>query len=282
MQADDRDPIPIKLAPPYPYDDVTLPQPPISNADALIGNFRTGTETARTASGSWTIVGAGNDDGKRTGHLQSELFQVALERHETALRIIVGGYTGEGDSRRLAGASCRQFHLRRGRAAVPVWSVAGIRGWNRAHLIATPQVAAALDTVWVVWPDMDILDLRNLAFDCAQNMPVRGRYPAPSAPIRIPTAAASRRPPTRPGAMASCRLTCLFTPNGGLQDPTTGEAISGGIFGRDCRSHHRRLDHGAGGLHRPRLRLRVRPPRGARELRIGRHGERASQRSATK
>ena len=26
-------------------------------------------------------------------------------------------------------------------------------------------------------------------------------------------------------------LTCLFTPNGGLQNPTTGEAISGGIYG---------------------------------------------------
>ena len=25
--------------------------------------------------------------------------------------------------------------------------------------------------------------------------------------------------------------TCLFTPNGGLQNPTTGEAISGGIYG---------------------------------------------------
>ena len=36
---------------------------------------------------------------------------------------------------------------------------------------STPQVAAALDTTWTVWPDMDILDLRNLAFDCAENMP---------------------------------------------------------------------------------------------------------------
>ena len=78
---------------------------------------------------------------------------------------------------------------------------------------------------------MDVLDLRNLAFDCAENMP----SPAGEESMvreysylngRGFTSATNSR-----WGHGILSLTCLFTPNGGLQDPTTGNAISGGIYG---------------------------------------------------
>ena len=105
------------------------------------------------------IQGLGNDDGKRTGFLQNASFQGALEAKDTALWILVGGYTGEGDDRTPAGASsiCG--------AADPLCLFAPWRGTSATGTSqSTPQVSAALDTVWAVWPDMDVLDLRNLAF----------------------------------------------------------------------------------------------------------------------
>lgn len=96
---------------------------------------------------------------------------------------------------------------------------------------AAPQVAAALDAVWAVWPDMDILDLRNLAFDCAENMA------APEGESATPRTYSYKNGRSFTSATNSTwghgilSLTCLFTPNGGLQNPVDGQVISGGIIG---------------------------------------------------
>ena len=117
------------------------------------------------------LAAAGNDNGKRTSWLQDAGFQLALQESSTALVVLVGGYSGEGDDRAPA-------------ADIPARTPSGLTGsslcddaaplclfgpWNsgggRAGTSgATPQVAAALDTVWAVWPDMDILDLPQPRF----------------------------------------------------------------------------------------------------------------------
>ena len=45
------------------------------------------------------LAAAGNDNGKRTSHLQRAGFQLALQESATALVILIGGYVGEGDDR---------------------------------------------------------------------------------------------------------------------------------------------------------------------------------------
>ena len=78
---------------------------------------------------------------------------------------------------------------------------------------------------------MDILDLRNLAFDCAENMAA----PAGEEPVTRSYSYLNGRGFTSDTnsrwGHGILSLTCLFTPSGGLQDPTTGNAISGGIYG---------------------------------------------------
>ena len=112
------------------------------------------------------LAGAGNDaQGRRTGWLQRDYFQRALEESQTVLWLVIGGYLGEGDARQPASSSSTCG------AADPLCLFAPWRGsTGTGTSLSTPQVAAALDSVWVVWPDMDVLDLRNLAFDCAENM----------------------------------------------------------------------------------------------------------------
>ena len=172
------------------------------------------------------VEAAGNDDGKRTGNLQSPSFQGALSQSDTALWLVIGGYVGEGDNRAPADASsiCG--------AADPLCLFAPWRGSSaQGTSQATPQVSAALDSVWAVWPDMDILDLRNLAFDCAENMSA----PDGEDPVERSYSYSNGRTFTSETnstwGHGILSLTCLFTPNGGLQDPTTGNAISGGIIG---------------------------------------------------
>ena len=94
-----------------------------------------------------------------------------------------------------------------------------------------PRFSAALDTVWAVWPDMDILDLRNLAFDCAEDMPAPEGETAVTRSYSYANGRTFTSDTNSTWGHGILSLTCLFTPNGGLQDPTTGNAISGGIIG---------------------------------------------------
>ena len=96
---------------------------------------------------------------------------------------------------------------------------------------ATPQVSAALDTVWAVWPDMDVLDLRNLAFDCAEHRPAPEGETATTRSYSYKNGRSFTSDTNSTWGHGILSPTCLFTPNGGLQNPTTGEAISGGIYG---------------------------------------------------
>ena len=161
---------------------------------------------------------------RRTGYLQWTSFQRALAEKETALWLIVGGYKGAGDDREVTGNSCG--------AAAPLCLTANYEGSNSRFGTsqATPQVAATLDSVWAVWPDMDVLDLRNLAFDCAENMAVEGL----SGTVRTYSYSNGRSFTSTTNTTwghGILSLTCLFTPNGGLQNPVTGNAISGSIIG---------------------------------------------------
>ena len=151
--------------------------------------------------------------------------------------MIVGGYVGEGDDRAPArdravvGGGMTGSSLCDEAAALCLFAPWQTEGGRVGTSNATPQVSAALDTVWAVWPDMDVLDLRNLAFDCAENMPAgEGESNTMrSYSYKNGRSFTSDTNPTWGHGVLS--LTCLFTPNGRLQDPTTGNAISGGIYG---------------------------------------------------
>ena len=182
--------------------------------------------------------GAGNDNGKRTSHLQRAGFQLALQESSTALVILVGGYSGEGDDRApAADIPARTPSGLTGSSlcddAAPLclfapWSSGGSRA-GTSH--ATPQVAAAMDTVWAVWPDMDVLDLRNLAFDCAENMDAPEGETATTRSYSYKNGRSFTSDTNSTWGHGILSMTCLFTPNGGLQNPVTGNAVSGGIYG---------------------------------------------------
>ena len=220
------------------WEDIELPEPGTWGDSSyapggILNRWHDGTHTGQRV---LRIQGAGNEAGERTSHLQRATFQLALQESNTALWILVGGHAGDPDSRRLAGRN----------PATGTWGPSGTSICGAAEPLclfgpwqgkdatgtshATPQVAAALDTVWAIWPDMDILDLRNLAFDCAENMTVEGA----SGTERTYSYSNGRSFTSTTNTTwghGILSLTCLFTANGGLQDPTTGEAISGGIFG---------------------------------------------------
>ncbi len=189
-----------------------------------------------------TIQGAGNDNGKRTSHLQTRQMQKVLEETDRVLWIIVGGYVGEGDERAPAADVATVGGGMTGSSfcddAAPLclfapWRVEGrddtATKVGTSH--ATPQVAAALDTVWAVWPDMDILDLRNLAFDCAENMDAPEGETAVTRSYSYSNGRSFTSDTNSTWGHGILSMTCLFTPNGGLQNPVTGTAISGGIIG---------------------------------------------------
>lgn len=203
-----------------PYRDAPLPDPvPLSRDYPERDGERDGQRVL-------LIKGAGNDDGKRTGNLQSASFQGALEARDTALWILVGGYVGEGDDRAPDPGSsiCA--------AADPLCLFAPWRhGGHQGTSIATPQVSAALDTVWAVWPDMDILDLRNLAFDCAENMDAREGDTSTERTYSYSNGNEFMSTTNTTWGHGILSLECMFTPNGGLQNPVTGNPISGGIYG---------------------------------------------------
>ena len=209
------------------YEDIPFPEPAEWGLDwnrpGQLGRRHDGTHEGQRA---LIVQAAGNDNGVRTTNLQKPEFQLALQHTDIALWIIVGGYLGEGTSRAPAAASnvCGE--------ADPLclfapFSHAGRSGTSHA----TPQVSAALDTVWAVWPDMDILDLRNLAFDCAENMSARDGDTTTERTFSYSNGREFTSTTNTTWGHGILSLTCLFTPNGGLQNPVTGDAISGGIYG---------------------------------------------------
>ena len=209
------------------YEDIPLPEPgewgPTWNSPGILGRRHDGTHEGQRA---LIVQAASNDSRVRTPNLQTPEFQLALRHTDIVLWIIVGGYVGDGTSRTPSASSsiCG--------AADPLclfapWGHAGRAGTSHA----TPQVAAALDTVWTVWPDMDILDLRNLAFDCAENMPAREGDTSTERTFSYSNGREFTSTTNSTWGHGILSMTCLFTPNGGLQNPVTGNAISGGIFG---------------------------------------------------
>ena len=212
------------------YEDVPFPEP------ADWSRLRAWHDGRHTGQRVLFVQGAGNDSGNRTGLLQTSWFQRAVQDWDIALWIVVGGYEGEGDDRApatgpIAGSSICG-------AADPLCLFApwraegrddGYGNFGTSH--STPQVAAALDTVWAVWPEMDILDLRNLAFDCAENMPARDGDTSTERTFSYSNGREFTSNTNSTWGHGILSLTCLFTPNGGLQNPVTGNAISGGIIG---------------------------------------------------
>ena len=183
------------------------------------------------------IRAAGNDNGKRTSQLQNAGIQLALREWEAALVMIVGGYVGEDDDRAPArdravvGGGLTGSSLCDEAAALCLFAPWQTEGGRVGTSNATPQVSAALDTVWAVWPDMDVLDLRNLAFDCAENMPAGDGESNTTRSYSYKNGRSFTSDTNSTWGHGILSLTCLFTPNGGLQNPVTGNPISGGIYG---------------------------------------------------
>ena len=227
------------------WEDIDLPEPGIWDEYPYVrpGILDRAHDGNRDGQRLLRLAAAGNDNGKRTSWLQDAGFQLALQESSTALVVLVGGYSGEGDNRAPA-------------ADIPARTSSGLTGsslcgaadalclfapWRAegrddtatkvgtSH--STPQVAAALDTVWAVWPDMDILDLRNLAFDCAENMAAPAGETATTRSYSYKNGRSFTSDTNSTWGHGILSLTCLFTPNGGLQNPVTGNSISGGIFG---------------------------------------------------
>ena len=73
--------------------------------------------------------------------------------------------------------------------------------------------------------------LRNLAFDCAEDMPAPEGETATTRSYSYKNGRTFTSDTNSTWGHGILSLTCLFTPNGGLQNPVTGNAISGGIFG---------------------------------------------------
>ena len=169
---------------------------------------------------------AGNDDGEMTAHVYHGGIQLALQEWRTSLVIITAGYSGtpENPDPTTGSSICE------GAEALCLFArYDSPIGSGTSH--STPMVSAALDTVWAVWPEMDVLDLRNLAFDCSQNQDPRAGESSTERTFKYSNGrsfTSSTNPTWGHGVFS---LTCLFTPNGGLQDPTTGNAISGSIYG---------------------------------------------------
>ena len=209
-----------------PYQDIPFPDP------VPLSKYFPEQDGARDGQRVLLINGLGNDGGKRTGYLQNSSFQGALTVADTALWVLVGGYVGEGDDRKPADTGLRGGSSICGDAD-PLCLFAPWAGENNTvgTSVSTPQVAAALDTVWAVWPDMDILDLRNLAFDCAEDMPAPEGETATTRRYSYANGRTFTSDTNSTWGHGILSLTCLFTPNGGLQNPVTGNAISGGIYG---------------------------------------------------
>ena len=218
-----------------PWEDIPLPEPAVWGEYPHLGpgNFDIAYDGNReNGQRILSVRGVGNEGGKRTSHLQRAGFQLGLQEFDRALWIVVGGYIGEGEDRKPADSGLRGGSSICG-AANPLCLFAPWAGADNTvgTSASTPQVAAALDTVWAVWPDMDILDLRNLAFDCAEDMPAPEGETAVTRSYSYKNGRTFTSDTNSTWGHGILSMTCLFTPNGGLQNPVTGNAISGGIYG---------------------------------------------------
>ena len=209
-------------------DDYTIPEPgvwhdecPDTERCSTLNREHDGTRGGQRV---LRVQAAGNDAGLVTELVYSRAIQLALKESDTALVLIAGGYSGTAEDGEPSSSVCggTEALCLFGRFGSPV-------GSGTSH--TAPMLAAALDTVWAVWPEMDVLDLRNLAFDCAEDRnPGAGETATPRTyTYKNGRSFTSNTNPTWGHGVFS--LTCLFTPNGGLQDPTTGNPVSGGIFG---------------------------------------------------
>ena len=187
---------------------------------------------ARAASRVLTVAAAGNQRGRPTADFADAEGQFGereglAERLEDALYIVVAGYAGEGGERRPAERSSVCSETTRMLCLFAPWE--GPAGGGTSF--SAPQAAAALDAVWSIWPDMDAVDLRNLAFDCAENMPAPEGQTTVTESLSYTNGRSFSSQTSAQWGHGILSLACLFTPNGGLRNPATGEPLSGGIFG---------------------------------------------------
>ena len=138
-----------------------------------------------------------------------------LANADQALWILVGGYTGSGSSRQIHRNSAICGEAKELCLFAP-WSFAyeddgGQSQKAEGTSVAAAQVAAAIDNVLLLWPDYELLDVRDLMFDCAEDMGEEGIDSMWGRGI--------------------LSVSCLFTPSGQLRDPRTGAILSGGIYG---------------------------------------------------
>ena len=122
------------------------------------------------------------------------------------LWILVGGYDGQGVNRALHPSSAVCGEMMDLCLFAP-WRVGGEQG----TIAAAAQVAAVADTHLLLWPDYDLMALRDHIFNCAIDM-------------------------GDPGVDALwghgiLDVSCVFTPQGELKDPRTGRILSGQVLG---------------------------------------------------
>ena len=134
---------------------------------------------------------------------------------ETSLWLLVGGYTGSGATRSIHPNSAVCGAAKELCLFAP-WMYRYTDDEGQAQTaegtaVAAAQVAAALDNVLVLWPDYDLLALRDLVLGCAEDLGDKG------ADVMWGHGVLS--------------FNCLFTPQSDLRDPRTGAILSGGIFG---------------------------------------------------
>ena len=146
------------------------------------------------------------------------------------LRIRVGGYSKDAGEVATIDAGSQECAAAEVLCLFAPWSAGPYTGTS----YSAPQVSAALDAVWTAWPDMDILDLRNLAFSCAQ-LPegVTGtprQYKAVNSPDGFGDSFFGSET-TRDWGHGILSLECLFDAQGPIRDLPSGTLIAGGIFG---------------------------------------------------
>ena len=138
-----------------------------------------------------------------------------LANADSSLWLLVGGYTGNGSGRRIHPNSAVCGEAKELCLFAP-WEYQYTDDEGRAQTaagtaVAAAQVAAALDNVLLLWPDYDLLELRDLVLGCAEDLGEEGS-----------DAMWGR------GVLS---FNCLFTAQGELRDPRTDAILSGGIYG---------------------------------------------------
>ena len=157
---------------------------------------------------SWKTTA--EDNGWRLPSIQEETAEgkAAILGARSALWIVVGGYSGSGATRQPHENSAVCGAMQELCLFAP-WSYTG--NSQEGTAVAAAQTAALLDTFLLVWPDYDLLALRDFVFECAEDMGAPGT--------------------DKRWGRGILNAACLFTPQGDLKDPRTGAIISGSING---------------------------------------------------